>query len=266
MMAHEKLLEGRYGYVTHVSNTGMHKVNLVDKTYVKFLNFTGHGCTGTWRMAFSPVNHRIYVECRFSRYQKSILELDPSTDKVTSIFPFPGRPYASPNGHYIVTLYRNGDISRVNIIDLSGQHSKLYHQRDVPGGVTDAVFYPKSTNPDSYYVFMALQNTNRMAVIDLELASQRDNNALKYINDVDYADMTRFRRSRKLFINGKWIISAASKTNTAVIVNAETQKVHGKIVNIDHGDEAIWVHNSGPSGPRSFLVMIWLCLFLKFFF
>lgn len=269
MIAHEKLLGGRYGYVTHTTNEGMHKVNLDDKTYVKFLNFSGYGCTGTWRMAFSPHNNRIYIDCRQNRRESKTLEFDPSTDRVTRVFPFRGYPYVSPNGHFIVSIYRNGrDVSVMNIIAISGTTVNRYPEHAIPGGLTDVVFYPKRENPNSYYVFATLQYTNRMAVVDLDLASRRDDNAVRYITDVDYADTTRFLRSRKMFMHGKWIISAASQSNTTVIVNAETQKIHGKIPNIDKGDYALWVPdpNSGTSGLKSFVVTIWFCLFLKFFF
>ena len=269
MLADEKLWEGRYGYVSHFRNDGIHKVNLVDKSYAGYVNLSAYNCTGTWRMGYSTYNQRVYVDCRQNRREMRTLEMDPTTDRVTRVFQFPGNPHVSPNGRFIVSVYNRNGVSSINILALSGSDATHYPQLSFNReGASDVVFYPKRSNPDSYYVFVALGNTNTMAVIDLDLASVKDNNAVKYINDVDLVQPSRWGASRYLFINGKWIISVASKSKTAVIVDADTHKVHAKIPNVNSARLAIWVDdpNSGPSGPKSFVVLIWLCLSLKFFF
>lgn len=103
------------------------------------------------------------------------------------------------------------------------------------------------------YAFLRLQTVNRMAVIYLNFAVNDADSSVSHINDVGKADG---HSRRKLFISGKWIISVATKSKMAVIVNAETRTVHGKIRDIDHGD--VIVSGAGSRDPESFLVMIWL--------
>ncbi|XP_046864611.1 follistatin-related protein 5-like, partial [Xenia sp. Carnegie-2017] len=271
MIADKALLKGQRGYVTHFSNPGIHKLNLEGKSYAGFVNLSTHGCTGTFRIAYNFYNQRVYVDCRYRYRSVSTLEINPSNDTVTRTFRFPGYSFASPNGRFLVTTYRRGNISRMNILFFSGSDFQHHPQLLIPGGVSRAVFYPKKTNPDTYYVFVTLDYINKMAVVDLELAGRNDSSRWKYIDDVDRLETRRHGASRKLFINGKWILSPASKSKTVVIIDAETQKVHGKIANVNEGDLAVWVVDpnqrvSGSGSPKSFVAMIWFCILYRFLF
>ncbi|XP_046842818.1 follistatin-related protein 5-like [Xenia sp. Carnegie-2017] len=111
MLADEKLWEGQYGYVSHFRNDGIHKVNLVDKSYAGYVNLSAYNCTGTWRMGYSTYNQRVYVDCRQNRREMRTLEMDPTTDRVTRVFQFPGNPHVSPNGRFIVSVYNRNGVS-----------------------------------------------------------------------------------------------------------------------------------------------------------
>jgi hypothetical protein len=128
--------------------------------------------------------------------------------------------------------------------------------------VSHAVFYPIKKNPDSYTVFVALDYSNKMAVVELDLAKNGNISDVKYIENVDFLDSKPHGASRKLFISGKWIISPATKSKTVVIINAETQKFHGKVTAINGGDLAVWVGDSTTNGvsgigrPCSLIVIL----------
>ena len=151
----------------------------------------------------------------------------------------------------------------MNILAINATKSEKYPELRIPGGVSHAIFYPKKENPDSYIVFVTLDYSNKMAVIDLDLAKKGDISDVKYIENVDFLDSMPHGASRKLFISGKWIISPASKNKTVVIINADTQKVHGKVSAVNGGDLAVWVKDSGVSGIGSPWSLIVFLVFLS---
>ena len=262
MLANKDILEGKTAYVTHFSNPGIHKLNLETKSYIAFLNFTKYGCSGTYGIAYNSYNKRLYVECQFRHRSLSLLELNVANDVVTEEHKFPGFPFVSPNGRFVLALYRYKNVSRMNILAINGMKNEKYPELRIPGGVSHAAFYPKKENPDSYIVFVTLDYSNKMAVIDLDLAKKGDISDVKYIENVGFLDSRPHGASRKLFISGKWIISPASKNKTVVIINAETQKVHGKVGVVNGGDLAVWVGDSTTNGvsgigrPWSLIVLL----------
>ena len=268
MLSHKDMSEGQTAYVTHFSNPGIHKLNLQTKTYTGFLNFTKYGCSGTYGIAYNSYNKHLYVDCQKLHRSISILEVNVANDALTKEHNFPGFPFVSPNGRYVVVLYRYKNISRMNILAVTGSKSERYPELRIPGGASHAVFYPKSKNPDSYNVFMTLDYSNKMAVVDLDLAKNGSISDVKYIENVDFLDTKSHGASRELFISGKWIVSPATKSKTVVIINAETQKVHGKISGVNGGDFAVWVGGSTTNGisgiGRSCSLMVFL-IFLSCF-
>ncbi|CAB4013436.1 follistatin-related 5-like [Paramuricea clavata] len=266
MLADKDMLEGKAAYVTHFSNPGIHKLNLETKSYTGFLNFTKYGCSGTYGIVYNSYNKRLYVECQSLFRSVSILELNAANDSLTKEYKFPGSPFVSPNGRYVVVLYRyksrtNITTSRMNILAVSGSGVEHYPELRIPGGVSHAVFYPKSKNSDSYNVFITLDYSDKMAVVDLDVAKNGNISDVKYIENIDFLDSKPHGASRKLFISGKWIISPATKSKTVVIINAETQKVHGKVSGVNGGDLAVWVRDSttnisGIASPNSLMIFL----------
>ncbi len=248
MLAQKDMLNGKTAYVTHFSNSGIHKLSLENKTYTGFIDFADGGCTGTYGIAYSSYNKHIYVECRKQNQSMSIIEFN-AARSLQKVWKFPGFPFVSPNGRYVVVLYRYKNISRMNILAVTGSKSERYPELRIPGGVSHAVFYPKSKTSHSYNVFITLDYSNKMAVVDLDLAKNGRISDVKYIEDVGLLDTKRHGASRELFISGKWIVSPATKSKTVVIVNAETQKVHGKVSGVNGGDFAVWVGGSTTGSP-----------------
>ena len=253
MLADKDMLEGKTAYVTHFTNPGIHELNLETKSYTRFINFTEYGCSGTYGIAYNSYNSYLYVECQKRYRSKSIIQVNLESN-VKDESNFPGFPFVSPDGKYVVILYRSRNISRMNILAVNSPTStEFYGELRIPGGVSHAVFYPKSENPGSYYVFVTLDYSNKMAVVDLDLAKGGNISAVTYIENVDELDSTPHGASRDIFISGKWIISPATKSKTVVIINAETQKVHGKVSEVNGGGFAVWVPamGNGTSTPDS---------------
>ena len=265
MVADKDLNKGKTAYVTHFSNPGIHKLNLEIKSYTRFINFTDFGCSGTYGIAYNSYNSHLYVACKKKYPTISIIEMDTNSNEYTRRS-FPGFPFVSPNGKFIVVLYRYKNISRMNILAVKNPStSEHYGELRIPGGVSHAVFYPKSENPNSYYAFVTLDYSDKMAVVDLDLA-KNGMSAVTYIENVDELDTTLHGAPRDLFIGGKWIISPATKSKTVVIIDADTRKVHGKISDVNGGSFAVWVPNkdsgsggsggSGIAGPTSLIIVL----------
>ena len=254
MLADKDMLEGKTAYVTHFTNPGIHELNLETKSYTRFINFTKYGCSGTYGIAYNSYNSYLYVECQKNHRSKSIIQMNLKSN-VNRQWSYPGFPFVSPDGKYVVILYRRSrNISRMNILAVNSPTStEFYSELRILGGVSHAVFYPKRENSGSYYVFVTLDYSNKMAVVDLDLAKNGNISAVTYIENVDELDSTPHGASRDLFISGKWIISPATKSKTVVIINAETQKVHGKVNKVNGGGFAVWVPavGSGTSTPDS---------------
>ena len=269
MVADKDMKEGKTAYVTHFSNPGIHELNLETKSYTRFINFTDFGCSGTYGIAYNSYNSHLYVSCQKKYRTISIIEMDTNSNEYTKRS-FPGFPFVSPNGKFVVVLYRSKNISRMNILAVKNPSSSdHYGELRIPGGVSHAVFYPKSENPDSYYAFVTLDYSNKMAVVDLDLA-KNGMSAVTYIKNVDEQDTRPHgARRRDLFISGKWIISPATKAKTVVIINAETQKVHGKVSDVNGGNFAVWVPEmvsgtSGIAGSTSLIILFFgFLLFLS---
>ena len=268
MLADKNMNEGKTAYVTHFSNPGIHELNLETKSYTRFINFTKYGCSGTYGIAYNSYNSRLYVACQ-KRYRSiSTIEMNTKSNQY-SLWSFPGFPFVSPNGKYVVVLYRYKNVSRMNILGVKSPSdiSERYRELRIPGGVSHAVFYPKSKNPDSYYAFVTLDYSNKMAVVDLDLVKS-NSSAVTYIENVGELDTKPHGARRDLFISGKWIISPATKPKHVVIIDAEARKVHGKITNVNGGNFAVWVpamdsRSSGVAGSSS--LIIFLFAFLLFF-
>ena len=207
MVADKDLNEGKTAYVTHFSNPGIHELNLETKSYTRFINFTENDCSGTYGIAYSSYNSRLYVQCQRKDGSSSNIEISTTLKLRFARGRISGFPFVSPNGKYVVVLYRDKSISRMNILAINSPSSfNNYVELRIPGGVSHAVFYPKSENPDSYYAFVTLDYSNKMAVVDLDLA-KNGMSAVTYIENVDELDTKPHGASRDLFIGRKWIIS-----------------------------------------------------------
>ena len=267
MLADKKLNEGKTAYVTHFTNPGIHELNLETKSYTRFINFTDYGCSGTYGIAYNSYNNHLYVDCQKNHRSISVIRMDTKSD-VYGRWNVSGSPFVSPNGKFVLVLYRYKNISRMNIFGVKNPSiSEHYGELRIPGGVSHTVFYPKSKNPDSYYAFVTLDYSNKMAVVDLDLA-KNGMSAVTYIESVDELDTTPHGASRDLFLSGKWIISPATKSKTVVIIDADTRKVHGKVNDVNGGKFAVWVPvtGSGTSGiAGSTSLMILFFGFLLFF-
>ncbi|XP_028392508.1 follistatin-related protein 5-like isoform X3 [Dendronephthya gigantea] len=244
MVADKDLNEGKTAFVTHFNNPGYHELNLETKSYTSFRNFSNYGCTGTMGIAFNAYNKYLFVECH-KRDGSSWLIMQGINGGGTLMTNTPGAPFVSPNGRYIVFLNRN--TSMMNTLAFEGfaginiySHSRLR----IPGGVSHAVFFPKGKTSNSYSVFVTLDYSNKIAVVDLSFGEKLNISDVKYIENVGFLDTTTHGASRNLFINDKWIISPATRDKTVVIINAETQKIHGKINEVNGGTFAVLAPDS----------------------
>ncbi|XP_028391836.1 follistatin-related protein 4-like isoform X2 [Dendronephthya gigantea] len=261
MIADQDMLEGKTAFVTTFSYPGIKELNLETKNYTNFRNFAGYGCAGTSGIAYNSYNKHLYVGCRkpYQRRSTLILELDTVTD-TTKNWSLPGVPFVSPDGRFVVLLYRtetvtNKQFSRINILAVNGTRFNASYYADLhfPGWVSNPVFYPKGETSGSYFLFLALEYTNKMAVVDLELAKTGNISYVKYIEDVDsYKSGFSWESRSDWFVAEKWIISPITVNKTVVIINAETQKIHAKIRGVNGAHFAVWVPastSSVTSGP-----------------
>lgn len=234
MFADHKVKEGNTAYVTHFRDPGLHQLDLKSKSYKDFVNVSHYGCTGTFYFAYSSINKHAFFDCR---RKKGLLELDVSTDRVVRKWNFTGVPYASPDGRYIVSLYKDENrltneliASKVYVLVISGRDKPVIHEVDIPGGVSKLVFYEKTGTSGRYVAYISLVYSNKIAVLDFEfLESPNYADKVEYIEDVGsvLSGPGMHAVSRPLLVAGRWIVAPSTVDSSVAIIDTTSRKLHG---------------------------------------
>ena len=251
MYAYKQLKDGKVGYVTHLFDPGLHQLDLSTKTYKDFVNVSHYNCTGTFNFAYSSVNKHGFFDCRGTN---SILELDVSTDQIVRKWNFTGVPHASPDGRFIVSLYKSVNVSinlllasKVYVIAITGDNTPtLKSPIDIPGGVSDLVFDLKN----NLVAYISLIYSDKIAVLDLKLLT------VTYIKGVGsvLSGPGRHAISRPLILAGSWIVTPATANSSVAVINAATLKLHGMVSGVPGGKGLVAVHPKAlpsPTSPKS---------------
>ena len=247
MVANQEIQDGKVGYVTHFRNPGLHQLNLTNKSYKDFHNISDQGCHGTFYLAYSSLNKHTFVECFRADF---ILEMDLTNKQVIRKWNFRGKPYASPDGRFIVALYKSINRttnqlldSKIHVLRVSENGpTSLLPTPDIPSGVSRLVFDKKAGQQNSYVAYISLLYSDKIAILDLsELELGRA--ALSYIEGVGSVQTTPFSpgMSRPLFVSGRWLVSPASADNSVAIIDTSTLKLHGMVPGVVRGQEVLAV-------------------------
>ena len=241
MYADKQVKDGKVGYVTHMFNPGLHQLDLSSKTYKDFVNVSSYGCRGTFNFAYSSVNKHGFFDCLG---RNTLLELDVASDRIVRKWNFTGVPYASPDGRFIVSLYKavNESLnlllaSKVYVLVISDKDSApvLKSPVDLPGGVSDLVFDPK----DSSVVYISLIYSDKIAVLNLKFLPQ-----ISYIKGVGsvLSKPGMHAVGRPLVIAGSWIATPATANNSIALINAATRELHCMVLDVPGGRGLVAVH------------------------
>lgn len=248
MSADEKIKDGKIAYVTHLWNPGLHQLDLDSKAYSDFVNVSSFNCSGTLHFAFSSVNNHGFFECFGPNV---VLELDIDSDKVVKKWDFQGYPFASPDGRYIVSLH--GPVnettnslldSKVYVLEISeGSDPVLHPVINIPGGVAELVFVEKEDKEGSYFVFISLLYDDKLAVLDLDLASSSDEGKVTFIEGVGRVKTAPGMHAvgRPLAHGGDWVITPASRNSSVAVINAKSRRLHGTVPGIVGAKRLVWV-------------------------
>jgi len=258
MYADSKVKDGKVGYVTHMFNPGIHQLDLVSKSYKGFVNVSNYGCTGTFNLAYSSANKHAFVQCYVARRSVALLEMDLASDQIVTKWNFTGAPYASPDGRYIVILYKSINEaanllldSKVFVLHIPDNNSPAVFKSefDFPGGVSKLVFDKKADQQGGYLAYISLLYSDKIAVMDLDMLDSYGNK-ISYIEGVGSVftapGMHAVRRS--LLRSGSWLVSPATANNSVAIINTATRELHGMVMGVAGGRRLIAVHSS-PFSP-----------------
>ncbi|KAK2562392.1 Follistatin-related protein 5 [Acropora cervicornis] len=257
MVANKEIEDGKVGYVTHFRNPGLHQLDLTTKSYKDFHNISDQGCHGTFYIAYSSLNKHTFVECFRADF---ILEMDLTKEQVIRKWNFSGKPYASPDGRFIVALYISINRttnqlldSKIHVLRISeNEPTSILKTFDIPSGVSRLVFDKKAGQQSGYVVYISLHFSDKIAILDLdELESGRD--ALRYIEGVGFVQTTPYSpaTARPLFVSGRWLVSPASANDSVAIIDTSTQKLHGMVPGVVKGRGLLAVSLPPPSSPPS---------------
>lgn len=249
MYANRQVKGGKVGYVTHMLNPGLHQLDLSTKTYIDFVNVSSYGCTGTFNFAYSSVNEHGFFDCLGPN---KLLELDISTDRIVRKWNFTGVPYASPDGGFIVSLYKSVNES-VNILLASKVYVLVVADKDrapvlkspidVPGGVSDLVFDTKHSS----VAYISLIYSDKIAVLNLKLLQ------VTYISGVGTV-LTKpgmHAVSRPLIMAGSWIATPATASNSVALIDAATRELYGMVSGVPGGKGLVAVHPKALPPPSA---------------
>ena len=254
MYADPEVKDGKVGYVTHSSNPGLHQLDLLSKSYKGFVNVSNYGCTGTLNIAYSSVNKHAFVQCYASRRSVALLEIDLASDKIVKKWNTAGVPYASPDGRYIVTLYKSVNETANLLLD-----SKVYvlyipdnnrpavfkSKFEIPGGVSKLVFNKKTGQQGGYLAYISLLYSDKIAVIDLDRLESYASK-ISYIEGVGsvFTAPGMHAVQRSLLGSGPWLVSPATGNSSVAIINTATREVHGMVMDVVGGRLLFSVHSS----------------------
>ena len=102
----------KYGVVSHFSEPGIHKIDLKNKHYEKFINTSSYGCKSTLGLAYSSVTQYAFVQCLGllrGKGERKMLIIDVKEGKVLNLHDSItagaiGTPYASPDGKFVLVI------------------------------------------------------------------------------------------------------------------------------------------------------------------
>ena len=273
MFADQQVKDGKVGYVTHMLNPGLHQLDLTTKSYKDFVNVSNYGCTGTFNFVYSSVNKHAFFDCIGSR---TLLEMDITNDKIVHKWNFTGVPYVSPDGRYIVVLYKSVNetanlllASQVYVLTISGKDSTtaLKSTLDIPGGVRDLVFVQKVDKKGSFIAYISLVYRDKIAMLDLDIL-ESGNTKISYIEGVGsvYSAPGMHAVRRPLLVSGSWLVTPATANNSVAIINIASRELHGMVSGVVGGKGLVAVHPNPSSAPptstyssREMLIFSLLC-------
>ena len=181
-----------------------------------------------------------------------------ATDQIVKKWNTTGAPYASPDGRYIVTLYKSVNEtanllldSKVFVLFIPDNNSPAVFKSefDIPGGVSKLVFDKKADQQGGYLAYISLVYSDKIAVMDLDLLELYAAK-ISYIEGVGSVFTAPGMHSvhRSLFKSGSWLLSPATANNSVAIINTATRELHGMFMGVVGGRRLIAVH-SPPSSP-----------------
>ena len=265
MLANPEIKDGKFGYVSHLFNPGIHQLDLDTKSYKRFVNVSDLGCSGTLYFAYSSLNKHAFFQCYVYRTSVGLLEMDLTKEQVVRKWNVPGRPYASPDGRFIVTLYKSVNEtanvlldSKVHVLFISkvGSTPILKSTLDIPTGVSELVYVKKTDQQDGYLAFISLLYSDKMAVLDLDQL-EYGSAAVSYIHGVGSVITDEHAVSRSMVMSGRWLLSPANANNTVAIIDTSTRKLHGTVMGVVGGDGVVAVPPSPPPSPPAAAERIW---------
>ena len=245
MFADPEVKDGKTGYITHLFNPGLHQIDLIAKAYKTFVNVSDYDCTGTLNFVYSPVNKHAFFDCYRSSTKVALLEMNLSNDTIVRKWNIAGVPYASPDGRYIVALYKSVNestnlllASKVYVLVIPGKDSAtiLKSTLDIDGGVSDLVYYEKVEKKGSFIAYISLIYSDKIAVLDLDYLDS-GNPQISYIVNVGsvYSAPGMHSVSRPLVASGPWLVTPATANQSLAIINIAKQELYGMVKGVVKG-------------------------------
>ena len=245
MFADPEVKDGKIGYITHLFNPGLHQIDLIAKAYKTFVNVSDYDCTGTLNFVYSPVNKHAFFDCYISSTKVALLEMNLSNDTIVRKWNIAGVPNASPDGRYIVALYKSVNestnlllASKVYVLVIPGKDSAtiLKSTLDIAGGVSDLVYYEKVDKKGSFIAYISLIYSDKIAVLDLD-SLDSGNPQISYIVNVGsvYSAPGMHAISRPLVASGPWLVTPATANQSLAIINIATQELYGMVKGVVKG-------------------------------
>ncbi|CAH3191021.1 unnamed protein product, partial [Porites evermanni] len=242
MFADSEVKDGKMGYVTHLFNPGLHQIDLIAKAYKTFVNVSDYSCTGTFNFVYSSLNKHAFFDCYRASKKVALLEMDLTTDKIVQKWNIAGEPYVSPDGRYIVALYKSVNesanlliASKVYVLVIPGKDSATILKSiiDIAGGVSDLVYYEKLDKKGSFIAYISLIYSDKIAVLDLD-SMDSGNTQISYIVNVGsvYSAPGMHSVSRPLVASGPWLVTPASANQSLAIINIATQELYGMVKDV----------------------------------
>ena len=255
MFADSEVKDGKMGYVTHLSNPGLHQIDLIAKAYKTFVNVSDYNCTGTLNFVYSPVNKHAFFDCYKDMKKVALLEMDLTNDTIVQKWNIAGEPYVSPDGRYIVALYKSVNrsvnllvASKVYVLKIPGNESAaiLKSTLDIAGGVSDLVYYEKVEKKGSFIAYISLIYSDKIAVLDLDSR----NHQISYVENVGnvYSAPGMHSVSRPLVASGPWLVTPATANQSLAIINIATQELYGMVKDVVGASGMVAAYSPRPIG------------------
>lgn len=234
----------RFGLILHRNEPVLHKIDLETASYVKNISLREYNCIPK-SVAYTHLGGYYFVNCRpdSTGATQPQLILDGVTDSVIGQNrDVTGTPYASPDGHYLVTVDDGDGLMRIQVIS---EHGEIQEPFDIHTNLhlSDLAFQHSFTEIHQYNVFGSSGRQTDALFVELSTGKVKMIKSLKEATkslEWPWSSRNRVMVGSGLF--GQYLMTPSRES--LFILDGRLNKLNCEITDVLKGNVVVWVGDS----------------------